>query len=175
MAIYKKLQEFAKQGITVKKDADNPFFKSKYTTLNEVLDKVKQPLASLDVLIVQEPTVDGLRTRLIDTTDDTEVSGIMPWVGADNAQKILACTTYYRRGSLISLLGLEDEDDDGNVASTAKPTIHARPVDRTIKGGYGNVGPTKGVMEAKGEPFPNELEKAVDEATRDDLSDIKWD
>ena len=32
-------------------------------------------------------------------------------------QKILACITYYRRGTLTSLLGLQSEDDDGNTAS----------------------------------------------------------
>ena len=41
----------------------------------------------------------------------------MKYIGASNAQQILSCNTYYRRGSLISLLGLEDEDDDGNLAS----------------------------------------------------------
>ena len=120
--IYTKLLEFQKQGIAVKKDADNPFFKSKYVTLNEVLDKVKAPLNDMGIVIVQEPRETGLLTRLIDTEDDTEVSGFMPWVGADNAQKVLACTTYYRRGSLVSLLGLQDEDNDGNDTLPAKKT-----------------------------------------------------
>jgi hypothetical protein len=45
----------------------------------------------------------------------------MKYVGADTAQKLLAANTYYRRGSLVSLLGLEDEDDDGNTASAPTP------------------------------------------------------
>lgn len=123
--IYKKLRDFKKLGITVEKDGRNSFFKkdgkdSEYTTLNEVLEKVEAPLLELGVLIVQEPTADGLRTRLIDIDDGDEVSGLMPWVGADNAQKLLACTTYYRRGSLVSMLGLQASDDDGNTASAAK-------------------------------------------------------
>ena len=120
--IHKKLHEFTELGITVEKDGKNDFFKkngkaSEYVTLDEVLDKVREPLHKLGVLILQTPEVEGLRTRLIDTTDGTEVSGLMPWVGADNAQKMLACTTYYRRGSLVSMLGLQAPDDDGNTAS----------------------------------------------------------
>lgn len=112
-----KLLAFQKENITVEKDGNNPFFKSKYVTLNEVLSKIRKPLNDVGILIVQEPTVEGLKTRLIDTEDNSEITAIMPWVGHDNPQKVLACTTYYRRGSLVSMLGLEDEDDDGNVAS----------------------------------------------------------
>lgn len=112
-----KLLAFQKENITVEKDGNNPFFKSKYVTLNEVLSKIRKPLNDAGILIVQEPTVEGLKTRLIDTEDNSEITAIMPWVGHDNPQKVLACTTYYRRGSLVSMLGLEDEDDDGNVAS----------------------------------------------------------
>lgn len=115
--IYTKLLALQKENITVTRDGKNPHFKSKYATLNEVLDKVKEPLNKLGILIIQEPTVEGLKTRFIDTEDNTEVSSLMPYVGIENAQKVLACNTYYRRGSLVSLLGLEDEDDDGNTAS----------------------------------------------------------
>jgi hypothetical protein len=130
MAIYKKLLDFQKLDITVKADGKNDYFKkegkpSKYVTLNEVLDKVKKPLNNLGVLIIFQPEAAGLRTILLDTTDDTKVEGYMQYVGADNAQKLLACNTYYRRGSLVALLGLEDEDDDGNAASTPQKQIKA--------------------------------------------------
>lgn len=155
--IYKKYQDFKKLGITIKRDATNPHFKNEYSTLDEVLDKVVQPLLGMDVIIVQEPTVEGLKTRLIDTSDMTEMSGVMPWVGADNAQKMLACVTYYRRGSLVSMLGLEDSDDDGNTASAPKPVTKA-----------------KSVVEAKGEPFVNSVEQEHFNGGSD-LADIKWD
>jgi len=121
--IYSKLLQFQKLGISVIKDGKNEFFKkpngqaSKYCTLNEVLDKVKKPLNDLGIVIIFEPQETGLKTILHDTETNTEISGFMKYVDCGNAQKLLACNTYFRRGSLVSILGLEDEDDDGNAAS----------------------------------------------------------
>lgn len=107
--------------ISVMKDGNNPHFKSKYATLNEVLDKVKKPLNDLGVVIIFEPNIEGLQTILHCVDSGTEVKGFMKYVDCGNAQKLLACNTYYRRGTLVSLLGLEDEDDDGNKASVPTP------------------------------------------------------
>jgi len=117
MAIYTKLLSFQKANITIEKDGINPHFKNEYSTLNEVLDKVRKPLNDVGILILQQPEIEGLRTTLYDTGDDTSITGIMPWVGHDNPQKVLSCSTYYRRGSLVAILGLQDTDDDGNSAS----------------------------------------------------------
>lgn len=115
--ITKKLLEFQKENITVTKDGENPHFKSSYATLNEVLSKVKEPLNKMGILILQSPSMGGLTTTLIDTEDDTKVECFMPYVETTTAQKLGSCNTYNRRYSLVTLLGLEDEDDDGNVAS----------------------------------------------------------
>lgn len=117
MSIHKKLLDFQKLNVSVKKDAENPFFKSNYVSLNEVLDKVKKPLNKLGIVIVQRPQEGGLLTELIDTEDDTKIDCFMPYVEATTAQKLGSNNTYNRRYSLITLLGLEDEDDDGNTAS----------------------------------------------------------
>lgn len=124
--IYAKLLEFQKQGITLKKDGTNPHFKSSYVTLNEVLEKVKKPLNDMGIVIVQKPGTGvvadhGLYTTLYDTEDNTEITCYMPYVGATDSQKLGGANTYLRRYSLITLLGLEDEDDDGNTASAQKP------------------------------------------------------
>ena len=115
--IYKKLLAFQKLGISVKKDGKNPHFKSNYATLNEVLDKVKKPLNDLGILVVFNPGENGLETILHDTETNTFIRSFMMYTNCDTPQKVLSCNTYYRRGSLVSLLGLEDEDDDGNTAS----------------------------------------------------------
>ncbi len=124
MPIYKKLLDFQKLDIKIEKDGINPFFKSEYTTLNEVLGKVKAPLNKLGILIIQIPTFNGLTTVLIDTEDDSKVECYMPYVGHTNAQQLGAANTYNRRYSLITLLGLEDDDDDGNSA-VSKPVSKA--------------------------------------------------
>ena len=119
--IYKKLLEFQKLGITITKGETNPHFKNTYANLNEVLDKVKAPLNSLGIVIIQAPTKEGLLTTLVDTgTEEKELSqiqGFLPFVDMANPQKIGSNLTYYRRYALVTMLGLEDEDDDGNVAS----------------------------------------------------------
>jgi len=119
--IYKKLLEFQKLGISIKKNSVNPHFKNEYADLNEVLDKVKKPLNDLGVVIIQTPEADGLRTRLVDVDEigtTNEVSCFVPYTGVTDMQKLGGAITYAKRYSLIALLALEDEDDDGNKAST---------------------------------------------------------
>ncbi len=131
--IYTKLLKFQQLGITLDKDGANPHFKSAYPTLNEVLSKLKKPLNDLGILILQIPEKDGLRTRLINTERTNDLSKadpleafppadyvecFMPYVDTTTPQKLVSNNTYNRRVSLVTLLGLEDEDDDGQVAST---------------------------------------------------------
>jgi hypothetical protein len=119
--IYKKLLAFQKLGITIKKGEKNPHFKNTYANLNEVLGKVTKPLNDLGVVIIQAPTKDGLLTTLVDTETEGEelsqIQGFLPFVDMANPQKIGSNLTYYRRYALVTMLGLEDADDDGNVAS----------------------------------------------------------
>lgn len=121
MSIHKKLLQFQQLNISVRKDKKNSHFKNDYASLNEVLDKVKEPLNKLNVVIIQNPTADGLHTELYDTESDTSVTSHTPFINPTDMQKLGGAITYARRYSLVALLGLEDDDDDGNTAS-AKPT-----------------------------------------------------
>lgn len=126
--IHKKLLEFQKLGITIKKGERNPHFKNSYASLNEVLDKVKPELNKLGVVIIQKPmqlggmmsanTTDrfGLSTSLHDTEDDTEIESFTPFINTPDMQKLGGAITYARRYALVSMLALEDEDTDGNNA-----------------------------------------------------------
>lgn len=116
--IYKKLLEFQKLGISIKKNSVNPHFKNEYADLNEVLDKVKKPLNDLGIVIIQRPCADYLETSLHDTEDDTSVVSFISYVNATDMQKLGGAITYAKRYSLVAMLALEDEDDDGNKAST---------------------------------------------------------
>ena len=115
--IYKKLLKLQQQKITLIKNADNPYFKSKYVPLNQVLEAVKKPLNDMGVVIIQSSQIDGLKTILFDTEDKTSIESVSPYVAVSDPQKLGGNITYNRRYSLVSLLGLEDEDDDGNLAS----------------------------------------------------------
>jgi hypothetical protein len=124
--IYTKLLAFQKLGISIIKDNQNPHFKNKYADMNEVLNKVKKPLNELGVVIIQTPVLEGLKTTLYDTESGTWVEGILEFVQKSDAQKLGANITYNRRYALVTMLGLEDEDDDGNKASTPAPAPSVR-------------------------------------------------
>lgn len=130
--IHQKLLEFKAKNITIERDGVNPHFKNRYSTLNEVLSKVQKPLADMKVLIVQSPTKEGLETRLIDLEDASETVSLVPYTGVTDMQKLGGAITYARRYALISMLGLEDEDLDGEDSSPKK---------------------VKGVQDVEGEPF----------------------
>jgi len=121
--IYKKLLSFQKLGISIVKDKRNPHFKNDYASLNEVLDKVKDTLNGLGVVIIQTPAPDGLETFLMDTEDDTFIKSFVPFINATDMQKLGGAITYARRYALVSMLALEDEDNDGNDAVGTKPAV----------------------------------------------------
>lgn len=118
--IYTQLLAFQKLNISIKKDKRNPHFKNEYASLNEVLDKVKDKLNELDVVIMQRPTANGLETILYHTISNTFVTGVVPFINATDMQKLGGAITYARRYALVSMLALEDDDDDGQKAVAPK-------------------------------------------------------
>lgn len=112
------------------KSADNPFFKSKYTTLDVLIDTAKPILNSNGLSYIQSCSGDG--ANIIVTTLLMHNSG--EWIECDpltlkadkaTAQGAGSAITYARRYALAAALGLaSDEDDDGNGAegnSSKKP------------------------------------------------------
>lgn len=115
-----KLLAFQKEVKAIKKDQDNPFFKSKYADINGILAEVKPILSKHGLVVVQPLEIqDGKNTLKTEILDGEKViisaEVILP-EGLD-AQKFGAAVTYYRRYALQSLLSLEAEDDDGNLAT----------------------------------------------------------
>lgn len=114
-ALFKFQQEVGK----VKKDATNPFFKSKYATLSNVLEVIKKPLEKAGLVVTQLPNGDSLETHVIHIESGEEVvcSYLLNAVKQD-PQGVGSAITYARRYSLISIFQLDcDEDDDGNAAT----------------------------------------------------------
>ena len=130
--MYKKLLAIQMEIGAIKKDATNPFYKSKYFDINSLLEQVKPILnkhgvvllQGLDVIEGMSPTL-SLTTQLIDSESGEKVSFKCPLPAMPDPQKSGSAITYFRRYALQSLLALEAEDDDGNYAS--KPTIKEKP------------------------------------------------
>lgn len=117
MSIYKKINEFNKSVGAVKKNATNPYHKSKYATLENVMEVIAGPLEKCKIDYIQIPLENGLKTIIFDLETDEKLEGYIPYVGAVDMQKLGSAITYARRYALVSMFGLEQEDDDGNIAS----------------------------------------------------------
>jgi len=99
------------------KKADNPFFKSKYLDLGEILESL-EPLLQASKMVLLQPIVnDSVVTQIYDLESGQVVESAIKLPTLNDAQKIGSAITYYRRYSLQSLLSLQTEDDDGNKAS----------------------------------------------------------
>lgn len=103
----------------IKKGAVNPFFKSKYATLADILDVIRQPLADNGLSFVQFPKgVHGLETMLMHISGEYLSESYEMKPVKDDPQGAGSVITYQRRYALGAVLGLNiDEDDDGNKAS----------------------------------------------------------
>lgn len=127
------------QGVIIpaSKDADNPFFKSKYADLASVWEVAREPLYKNGLAIIQLPSAEGnivtLKTILVHSSGQF-ISSDLTMVAKDaSPQAIGSCITYLRRYALSSVVGIASEiDDDGNSATV-------------IKGKNDEVQPPKGV------------------------------
>ena len=121
MSIFKKINEFSKIVGKVKKNGTNPFHKSKYATLESVMDTIENPLIEIGLGYVQIPTESGLKTVIYDLESEDTIEGFISYVGATDMQKLGSAITYARRYALVTMFGLEQTDDDGNYASGYAP------------------------------------------------------
>lgn len=111
------------------KDADNPFFKSKYADLASVTRVVRGPLTANGIAWTQLPSASAdlssvtVRTILLHVSGETLESTISMPVKERTPQACGSALTYARRYALSAMCGLEADDDDGAQASgTVKQT-----------------------------------------------------
>ena len=114
------------------KDAKNPFFKSSYVSLDKVIDVVRPHLLAEKLLLLQPIGQGCVGTRIFCTESNKFIDSFIPLPENMKPQDLGSCITYFRRYTLVSLLGLAQEDDDGNnahgraKAPKAKPPARAR-------------------------------------------------
>lgn len=103
-----------------KKDAANPFFKSKYADLASVWDCVRGPLSENGLACLQFPraTPDGIEveTMLCHSSGEWVSESLALPSAKYDAQGLGSAITYARRYGLQSICGVAPEDDDGNAA-----------------------------------------------------------
>lgn len=104
------------------KDAANPHFRSKYATLEAVVEVAKPSLVKHGIAYTQAPgaIVDGsleMTTMLMHGESGQWIrSTLHVPLGKRDAQGVGSAISYARRYSLMSVLGIPAEDDDGAAA-----------------------------------------------------------
>lgn len=107
---------------TANKDGNNPHFKSKYATLQSVVETCKPILTKHGLAITQtfEPSCDGVSiiTTLVHESGQYISGSLFLKPAKNDPQGYGSAITYGRRYAWAAILGMvADEDDDGNEAS----------------------------------------------------------
>jgi hypothetical protein len=130
---------------TLPKDKTNPHFKSKYTPLDTIVEKIGPILQKHGLVWLAFPDRDedgdpALRYELVHAASTESTGGTMKLLlGKGDMQGLGSAVTYGRRYALCAVLNLvADEDDDGNAAAasgqrTVGRGIGSKPTDNQKK------------------------------------------
>lgn len=107
---------------SIKKETENPFFKSKYADLNAIFDEVKSKIEENGFVLLQTVEESILRTKIVHIeTGEMLESRFCLITQKPDMQQLGSAVTYARRYSLLPMLNIECEDDDGNGACGKQP------------------------------------------------------
>lgn len=113
------------------KDANNPFFKSKYADLSSVVEAIRDALSGNGLSYMQhlhpsEKHEVCVETVLLHASGQWVSCGTLTVpVSKHDAQGFGSALTYARRYSLSAAVGVVADDDDGNAAAAAAPKAPA--------------------------------------------------
>lgn len=118
---------------SVKKTGKNPHFNSKHVELKELLPMVKENCKKHGFIFFQCPEIfDGkscLSTVFEHVSSKEKVRGTLELVHKpEDPQKLGGSITYMRRYMLTCMLGIEEDDDDGNMASGLGKPVQKKQV-----------------------------------------------
>lgn len=122
--IYQKLADAKAEIGAISKDSTNPFYKSKYFDINNLLAHV-EPILLKNGLLCLQPIIDGVViTQIFDIEIEHGccIESSIPLTDENDPQKLGSQISYFRRYTLSSLLAIQAEDDDAN---SAKPKPQA--------------------------------------------------
>lgn len=106
---------------SIKKDSNNPHFKSKYASLNAYIDSSERSLTEHGLILITAGNGSFREPMIIATLVHPEsgqwIKSYLPILNPkQDSQGLGAAVTYMRRYSIATLLGLTSEDDDGETA-----------------------------------------------------------
>ena len=128
--LLQKLHAFHSNIKPIVKESDNPFFKSKFASLDSIQDHISPTLKQLGLVITQVNTViEGnayVKSIVWDVDSGENIESLFPVVvSKPTAQEYGSAVSYAKRYSLTGLLNLTiyDEDDDGNKATASVASV----------------------------------------------------
>ena len=125
--IYQKLAAAKTEIGAISKDSTNPFFKSKYFDINNLLAHV-EPILQKNGLICLQPIIDGsVVTKIVDVDCIDFIESSIALTDERDPQKLGSQISYFRRYTLSSLLAIQAEDDDANSAKPKPVVTDNRP------------------------------------------------
>lgn len=107
---------------SISKQSDNPFFKSKYASLPDIWDSIRDLMGENNLFVYHNMDVENGDDYIVTSiyhvpTNKAITSKSKIMLSKSNAQEYGSYITYMRRYALTALLGLVmDDDDDGNNA-----------------------------------------------------------
>ena len=157
------LVKFQSQLKPVEKGSENPFFRSTYASLSDILQAVMPLLSSCGLSITQPMRVTEAGTILItrlmhESGELIESEMVLPH--NSDPQRYGSLISYYKRYQLTALLGIAtiDEDDDANRASGKDVGYKSTPVKSpTPKPTF--------IVEPKADPKPVQIKNPMDKAS----------
>lgn len=145
------------------KDTTNPFFKSKYSTLDACIEANRRILSERGLAISQLPTGKGaevkVSTLMLHDSGEYIMSNCTALAKAADPQAVGSGITYLRRYSYLSVLGIasKDEDDDGHEASQPASQPQGSPMIQS----FAEIGVTEAMLSQR-------LGKPVSKASTED-------
>lgn len=115
--ILKALSEVKKEMGVLVKNTQNPFFKSKYFDINQLLEHTEPILEKNGLIVLQPIRENKVYSEIYHIESGEKMDSFLELPNLQDPQKIGSAVTYYRRYTLGSLLGIQAEDDDANKAS----------------------------------------------------------
>ena len=116
--LLQKIDRVKKKIGKISKDSENPFYKSKYTDINSLIEQLEPLLQAEKLVLLQPIRGNEVFSEILDTESENAISSSLSLPELTDPQKLGSAITYFRRYTLTSLLALQSEDDDGNSASS---------------------------------------------------------
>lgn len=163
---FAKAQQEMKQPL---KDANNPFFKSKYVPLENVVEAITESASKNGLSFTQFPSSDEAGNVTVGTLvmhssgEWIEYDPIKMKPVKNDPQSIGSAITYAKRYALSAIFGItSDQDDDGNEATQAKKQAPAKKKDEPV------------ISVEKANYYLKEIASISAEKGKEDDSIVKW-